>query len=198
MPKGPPPYPVAFKEFFITDPKTGKQTMKVQMFPSDKKNEIDGDDDDNEVDLEHDPDFWVDFLDNYRQVMPHYDQYYRQDDSYEHGVLEDEHHEHIPIYEHHEAPMHGGAMIESYPERWTHMEPGFDHHSATQHEDDHQFGYLVHPTPLQSGDHDVYLGMQESHEHEYPMRGHLQDAHDRRRALMEHLPVGQAEHHEQL
>lgn len=46
--------------------------MKVQMFPSDKKNEMD-EDDDNEVDLEHDPDFWVDFLDNYRQVMPHYD-----------------------------------------------------------------------------------------------------------------------------
>ena len=36
MPKGPPPYPVTYKEYFITDPKTGKQTMKIQMFPAQK------------------------------------------------------------------------------------------------------------------------------------------------------------------
>lgn len=29
MPKGPPPYPVKFKEFMVTDPRTGKKTMKI-------------------------------------------------------------------------------------------------------------------------------------------------------------------------
>lgn len=81
MPKGPPPYPVAFKEFFITDPKTGKQTMKVQMFPSDKQggdkkggdqkppgppkpqNEMD---EVSEADYYgQDPAFWNDYLDHY-------------------------------------------------------------------------------------------------------------------------------------
>ena len=36
MPPGPPPYPVTYKQFFITDPRTGKQTMKIQMIPVDK------------------------------------------------------------------------------------------------------------------------------------------------------------------
>ena len=48
MPPGPPPYKVTYKQFFITDPRTGKQTMKIQMIPADQgppnKNEI-GDDD---------------------------------------------------------------------------------------------------------------------------------------------------------
>lgn len=34
MPPGPPPYPVTYKQFFITDPRTGKQTMKIQMIPA--------------------------------------------------------------------------------------------------------------------------------------------------------------------
>ena len=59
MPKGPPPYPVTYKEYFITDPKTGKQTMKIQMYPSQKKNDeeeangsVDSDDED-EIDMHH-------------------------------------------------------------------------------------------------------------------------------------------------
>ena len=60
LPPGPPPYPVAFKQFFITDPKTGKQTMKIQMIPANeegKENELDlyeNDMDEDDVDIDND------------------------------------------------------------------------------------------------------------------------------------------------
>ena len=48
MPPGPPPYPVTYKQFFITDPRTGQQTMKIQMIPVDnKQNELSDDEENN-------------------------------------------------------------------------------------------------------------------------------------------------------
>lgn len=90
MPPGPPPYPVTYKQFFITDPRTGQQTMKIQMIPVDnKQNELSEDEENNwEYDndysneaiednfAENDDDqdsneFWMDFLDQYYQERTH-------------------------------------------------------------------------------------------------------------------------------
>ena len=89
--------------------------------------------------------------------MPHYEHYYQTDQTYTHPVYEPIHHE-VPVYQHHEAPLIGESVIERYPgHQWTHEEPSHDH--AFAQETDHQFGYLVHHTPLSGGDHDAYLGM---------------------------------------
>ena len=48
-------YPMAFKEFFVTDPETGEKKMRVQMFSPNgdivgqADNEIDESDDENEI-----------------------------------------------------------------------------------------------------------------------------------------------------
>ena len=86
MPPGPPPYPVTYKQFFITDPRTGKQTMKIQMIPVDKpspkQNEVmEGfnEDEENDYDalmddfdeVDDSKGFWTDFLDQYYQERTH-------------------------------------------------------------------------------------------------------------------------------
>ena len=63
IPKGPPPYPVTYKEFFITDPKTGKQTMKIQMYPA--KNESEFDEEGNQIDENEVDADWQYFYDHY-------------------------------------------------------------------------------------------------------------------------------------
>ncbi len=88
--------------------------------------------------------------------------------------------------------MLGEASIERYPgHQYTHEEPSHDH--AFARDTDRQFGYLVHQTPLHGGDHDVYLGVRESHEHVPLLHHRLKEAHDTRAAVMDHHVAAHAD-----
>jgi len=85
MPAGLPPYPVAFKEFFITDPKTGKQTMRVQMFPQMNESSVVQEEESNEADIGGDEAF-SNWLSNYYEHGAMYD-YPDYDESYDVGPV---------------------------------------------------------------------------------------------------------------
>ena len=50
-----------FKQTFTTDPKTGKQTMKITMTPANDQPELDSDDDEYDNEMEE-KQMWNDFL----------------------------------------------------------------------------------------------------------------------------------------
>lgn len=112
------------------------------MYPSDKQggqkkpqNEVD---EDENYSFETDPALWDDFVSQYGEYMPHYDQYYQQDVSYMHPVFEPGHEDQHTLYEHHESPLYGFSTVERYPgHAQTHEEPSHDHAFAHEEHSDH-------------------------------------------------------------
>jgi len=146
MPQGPPP---AFKEFFITDPKTGKHSMKIQMYPAKnedddaEENELDSDDD------EFDSNFIMDLLHKYQTEGPH-----ELDTPYGHVV---------PYYE------HDGGYYPYAPHGDNRSDYGYAY-TGDAHD---PYTYLHHRAGIHDGD-DTYLGVQRSHDHDVSMEHHLQ------------------------
>ena len=170
MPEGPPPYPVYFKEFFITDPKTGKQTMKVQMFPYQvMMNEADEISDDSSDDNELDEQDSNSFLNNWQ----HY--YHTYGTIYDHPAYEAEYAQY---------PSGRGTVHDL-----AHGVPGTVHYGEGVGYDprEHEYGYLDHRSPdhWHYADADHYLGVRPSHDHLKPFEQHLLQRHMEREAEQE-------------
>jgi len=177
MPKGPPPYPVTYKEFFITDPKTGKQTMKIQMYPS--QNEAVGDDtmvvggaedlDDFDID-EHD---WLTFLDAYQKHGGHGE----FDTPWGHAIASDYYDYEKPAKDPRNPEFQAMTHDEHLPD-FEHLRSDLARDKAFKDPHNRQFGYLVHEKPHYVPDHDAHA--------DHEMQERLTQAHLEREAKYGH------------
>ena len=192
MPGGIPPYPVTFKEFFITDPKTGKQTVRVQMYPvvNETSDNDESEDESNDIDDDASSNsFFANWLDNYYQFGDMYDHHPVYDESYNVGPIHYEanykHYPGVGVQTAHAEIIHDAA----HPDLHFYEHFGDDDGS-------HDHAYLDHRSPSHHGyqDQEYYLDVRPAHDHGHPFEHQLFDSHMQRTMVQEKHALDEIRH----